>query len=154
MNKQHLFFFVILVTITYTLTAQNTMRGNWLTNIEEAKREAEATQKPILVYFTGSDWCGPCKMLKQDFFNTHEFEKRANKLVLLLVDMPRRKDIISKEQQEKNNHLVRKYNRQGSYPLLVALNDKGKLLGELSGYTFLRETERHFIFIDTILENY
>ena len=37
---------------------------NWLTDIEEAKEESAISNKPILIYFTGSDWCPPCKMLK------------------------------------------------------------------------------------------
>ena len=36
----------------------------------------------------------------------------------------------------------------------VSLNSKGNVIGEIGGYTFLRETDRHFAFIDSILENY
>ncbi|RAJ17162.1 thioredoxin family protein [Olleya aquimaris] len=127
---------------------------NWLTDLSEAKAESESSNKPILIYFTGSDWCAPCKMLKQDFFNTEKFEEKAEQFVLLMIDMPRRTDIITEEQKEKNKIVVSKYNASGGYPNLVALNDKLNIIGELSGYTFLRETDRHFAFIDSILENY
>ena len=127
---------------------------NWLTDINQAKKEASKQNKPILIYFTGSDWCSPCKMLKEDFFYTEKFEDKARSFVLLLVDMPRRKDIITEEQRAKNNTVVRKYNKQGSYPTLVALNGKGHVIGELSGYSFLRETDRHYAFVDSILENF
>ena len=127
---------------------------NWLTDLAEAKQESISSKKPILIYFTGSDWCAPCKMLKKDFFYTEAFEEKADQFVLLMIDMPRRTDIISKEQQEKNNNVVSKYNTSGGYPNLVALNDQLHIIGELSGYTFLRETDRHFAFIDAILENY
>ncbi|MBU2940551.1 thioredoxin family protein [Lacinutrix sp. C3R15] len=127
---------------------------NWLTDIEQAKSISSKEKKPILVYFTGSDWCSPCKMLKEDFFNTSKFEEKAKSMVLLMVDIPRRIDIISAEQKVKNEALVKKYNKKGGYPNLVALNEKGKIIGELSGYTFLRETDRHYAFIDSVLENY
>ncbi|WP_452229112.1 thioredoxin family protein [Lacinutrix sp. MEBiC02404] len=127
---------------------------NWLTDINQAKSISTKEKKPILVYFTGSDWCPPCKMLKQDFFNTPEFEEKAKNMVLLMVDMPRRIDIISPEQKEKNIALVHKYNKNGGYPNIVALNGKGSVIGELSGYTFLRETDRHDAFVDSVLENY
>jgi thioredoxin-related protein len=127
---------------------------NWLTDLAEAKQESISSKKPILIYFTGSDWCAPCKMLKKDFFYTEAFEEKADQFVLLMIDMPRRTDIISKEQQQKNNNVVSKYNTSGGYPNLVALNDQLHIIGELSGYTFLRETDRHFAFIDAILENY
>jgi len=102
----------------------------------------------------GSDWCGPCKALKKDFFNTEAFEKKAENFVLLMIDMPRRLDVITPEQKKKNTKVVAKYNQSGGYPNLVALNDKLNVIGELSGYTFLRETDRHFAFVDSIIENY
>ncbi len=127
---------------------------NWLTDLDEAKTKSSDTKKPILVYFTGSDWCAPCKMLKKDFFNSESFIDKSENFVLLMVDMPRRSDIISSEQKKKNEAVVSKFNSSGGYPNLVALNDKLHKIGELSGYTFLRETDRHFAFIDSILENY
>lgn len=125
---------------------------NWLTDFDEAKKEASSSKKPILIYFTGSDWCGPCKSLKKDFFNTDAFEKKSKNFVLLMIDMPRRLDIITAEQKKKNKVIVSKYNTKGSYPNLVALNKDLKVIGELSGYTFLRETDRHFAFVDAIIE--
>ncbi|MCP4052839.1 thioredoxin family protein [Mesoflavibacter sp. CH_XMU1422-2] len=127
---------------------------NWLTDLNEAKVEATSSKKPILVLFTGSDWCAPCKMLKEDFFDSDEFETKSKQFVLLMIDIPRRTDIITEEQRKKNFEVVRKYNKEGGYPNLVALDDNLKVIGELSGYTFLRETDRHFAFIDSILENY
>jgi len=125
---------------------------NWLTDFEQAKKESESSKKPILIYFTGSDWCGPCKMLKKDFFNTEAFETKAENFVLLMVDMPRRLDIITPDQKKKNKVLVKKYNQKGGYPNLVALNDNLNIIGELSGYTFLRETDRHFAFVDALIK--
>lgn len=152
--KQIVVLVVLLVSIFGFSQEEEISNLNWLTDLEEAKKISSKEHKPILVYFTGSDWCSPCKMLKQDFFSSAEFEKRAEKMVLLMVDMPRRVDIITPEQKQKNLALVRKYNSNGSYPNLVALNSKGYIMGELNGYTFLRETDRHFAFVDSILENY
>ena len=59
---------------------------NWLTDIDEAKKEAVAAKKPILLFFTGSDWCPPCKTLKKDFFNSEAFEKKSEQFVLVMVD--------------------------------------------------------------------
>lgn len=127
---------------------------NWLTDFEEAKKESSASAKPILIYFTGSDWCGPCKSLKKDFFNTDKFEEKSKNFVLLMVDMPRRIDIITPEQKQKNKVIVKKYNKSGSYPNIVALDKNLNIIGELSGYTFLRETDRHYAFVDTITGKY
>lgn len=152
--KKFILLFAIFISSVSFSQEEEISNLNWLTDFEFAKKVSEEKEKPILVYFTGSDWCAPCKMLKKDFFNTPEFEERAKNMVLLMVDMPRRIDIISKEQKEKNKLLVHMYNRKGGYPNLVALNSKGSIIGELSGYTYLRETDRHFAFVDSILENY
>ena len=137
-----------------SIAQEEVSKLDWLLDFNEALTQSEKEHKPILIYFTGSDWCAPCKMLKEDFFRTSEFEERSKKMVLLLVDIPRKVDVISKEQKEKNMKLVRIYNKKGGYPNLVALNSKGKVIGELGGYTFLRETDRHFAFVDSVIENY
>lgn len=155
MNKIVLLCVLLVSVLGFSQEDEDNMSHlNWFTDINEAKIQSAKEHKPILVYFTGSDWCSPCKMLKADFFSSTEFEIRADKMVLLLVDMPRRVDIITQEQRKKNIELVHKFNKSGSYPQLVALNSKGEKIGELGGYTFLRETDRHFAFVDSIIENY
>lgn len=150
--KQLIFIFSLV--FSSLLFSQEETNLSWLTDLSEAKAEAISSKKPILVLFTGSDWCAPCKMLKEDFFDSEAFKTKSKQFVLLMIDIPRRTDIITEEQRKKNFEVVRKYNKEGSYPNLVALDDNLKVIGELSGYTFLRETDRHFAFIDSILENY
>ncbi|MEJ6792945.1 MAG: thioredoxin family protein [Lacinutrix sp.] len=81
---------------------------NWLTDFDDAKKASSTLGKPILIYFTGSDWCPPCKMLKTDFFNSEAFELKSKNFVLLMVDMPRRLDIITEEQRNKNKKVIKK----------------------------------------------
>lgn len=152
MKKFVLFITLIASVFSYSQDVDSDL--NWLLDINEALEISKTENKPLLVYFTGSDWCAPCKMLKKDFFSNPKFKERSTNMVLLMVDMPRRVDIISKEQKEKNIKLVRKYNKSGGYPNLVALNSNGDIIGELGGYTFLRETDRHFAFVDSVIENY
>lgn len=155
--KKLIFALVLLLTFqSYSQDYIEEVEPNftWLTDIDEAKELSKNTKKPIVMYFTGSDWCGPCKMLKKDFFSSDKFEKMAKELVLVKVDIPRRIDIISKEQYAKNTALVHIFNKQNGYPNLVAINHDGNVLGSLSGYTFLRETERHFAFVESVIENY
>ncbi len=128
------------------------LKLNWLTDFDEAKQTSTKLDKPILVYFTGSDWCSPCKKLKADFFNTEKFATESQKFVLLMVDLPRRSDIITPEQKRKNMILVQDYNRRGSFPTLVGLTDKGKVLGDISGYSRSYGTNAHFAFLKKILK--
>jgi len=43
--------------------------SKWLTNYETALKKASKQKKNILMFFTGSDWCPPCQMLKKDLFD-------------------------------------------------------------------------------------
>ena len=134
------------------LSAQNQEdQLTWLTNLEEAKSLSKEQNKTILVYFTGSDWCSPCKMLKEDFFSTEEFKLASQDLILVMVDYPRRVDIISQEQLEYNKGLIDRYNKDGVFPKLLALNARGKERGMISGYSSLRDPSSYFAFIGKYL---
>lgn len=143
---------VVVFFGTCFTNAQVTTGLDWVTDFETAKLISGKQQKPILMYFTGSDWCPPCKLLKKDFFNSSEFQERADKVVLLMVDIPRRKDILTPEQLRANKELVVKYNNQGSFPLIVGLNNKGRVLDEISAYS--GKPGYHFQFVDKLIEKY
>jgi thioredoxin-related protein len=138
--------FLGLSAITYAQDNDNSLP--WYSNLEEARKVSKKSKKPILLYFTGSDWCAPCKLLKEDFFDTPEFRKKSEEFVLLLIDYPRRVDILTEEQFTYNKAVVAKYNKGRTFPKLMVLNSKGKKKDEISGYSPLRDTSNHFAFLD------
>jgi thioredoxin-related protein len=87
-------------------------------------------------------------LLKQDFFDSAEFRKKSEGFVLLLIDYPRRVDILTAEQFAYNKAVVAKYNKNRTFPKLMVLNGKGKKQDEISGYSPLRDTSNHFAFLD------
>ena len=93
-----LIVFLLLISAA-TMQAQ---QAKWYTDFDKAKKVAQRQGKPILMYFTGSDWCGPCKMLKKDLWETDKFIQQADDFVLLEIDIPFREDIITPEQKKKN----------------------------------------------------
>lgn len=115
----------------------------WLTDYEIALKKASKEKKNILVYFTGSDWCAPCKMLKKDLFETTEFQQISNDYVLLYIDIPMNKDLLSSKQLEHNKKLWAKMNSKGAVPLLKILNAKGQELDSYSGYSMNGEVRYH-----------
>lgn len=104
---------------------------NWNTNFEEVKAKATTENKNILLVFSGSDWCGPCMKLEKVVWKSPEFEDEAEKnWVIYKADFPKKKaNQLSAELTEINNKLAEKYNKSGSFPLVVLLDKKGKVIG-------------------------
>ena len=47
----------------------------WQDDYDKAVKKAKKQDKPILLFFTGSDWCGPCKMLVKIFLSLIDLQK-------------------------------------------------------------------------------
>ena len=121
-------------------------KSGWLTNYDQAQKEAQSKNRLLLMDFTGSDWCGWCIMLDKEVFSKPEFKEYANKnLVLLELDFPRTKK-MPPETTAQNERLLMKYGIQG-FPTVVVFDSSGKPLGAL-GYqaggpqAFIAELER------------
>ena len=104
---------------------------NWNANFEEAKVKAVKENKNILLVFSGSDWCGPCIKLEKVVWKSPEFKVEADKnWVIYRADFPnKRKNQLPPYLVESNNKLAEKYNKKGSFPLVLLLDPKGKVIG-------------------------
>lgn len=120
----------------------------WHTNYDKAIIKAKKNKKNVLVYFTGSDWCSPCKMLKKDLFETDAFKELSEDYILLYVDIPRNRDLLTPEQFDHNKKLLTKLNKKGVFPLFVALSPRGALLDEYSGYSMNGDVRYHIEFLN------
>lgn len=116
---------------------------DWLTNFEEALEVSKKENKNLLVYFTGSDWCAPCKKLKSDLFSTTEFQTLSKDYVLVYIDIPRNTELLSKGQLAHNKALLPKLNKKGVFPLMVIVDSKEKALDNISGYSMNGEISYH-----------
>ncbi len=134
---------LLVLLFPILLGAQSNEKIDWLTDYEKAVKKASKEDKYVLLYFTGSDWCPPCKSLKNDLFNSVEFEALADKYALLYIDIPRNKDLISEVQMKHNKELLSKYNKKGVFPMLQIINAKGRLIDEYSGYSMNGEIQYH-----------
>lgn len=62
----------------------------WHTDVKEAMAIGTKENKPLMLFFTGSDWCGWCIRLQKEVFLTPEFTKWAKeKVILVELDFPR-----------------------------------------------------------------
>jgi len=96
-------------------------KEGWLVDLDVAYAISTKEKKPILVNFTGSDWCGWCKKLDADVFSKPEFQDWAKKNVVLFeADFPRRKTIPQKNQQQ--NFALQNAMGVTGYPTIWVLN--------------------------------
>jgi len=83
------FKFLVLLFLFSASVAFAQSKG-WHNDAHKAVAESNKFKKPLLVFFTGSDWCGWCKKLQKEVFNTTEFKNWASENVVLLeLDFPR-----------------------------------------------------------------
>lgn len=105
----------------------------WTTDLEAAKTRAKAENKPIFLYFTGSDWCGWCIRMDKEILTKPEFLEYAKEnLVLVEVDFPRKpenKEKQSAELREQNTALDKQFKIAG-YPTVFIADADLKPLAE------------------------
>ena len=105
---------IVVITVfilgSFAVQAQELV---WQTNINKAMEISNKTKKPMLLFFTGSDWCGWCIRLQKEVLKTPEFAAWANKNVVLVeLDYPRRAP-QSEEIKKQNADLQTAFGIQG-----------------------------------------
>jgi thiol-disulfide isomerase/thioredoxin len=109
-----------------------------MTDLDAAKERSVKENKPLLIEFTGSTWCGPCRSLEAKVLSTPEFAAFSRKVVLVALDYP----VFTERTPEKvraNPALARlmaikeKYDVPG-FPTMFLYDPQGKELAKIVGY--------------------
>jgi len=120
-------FFVVLLSLVTTFS--NAQEVVWHTDVTKAVAESNKSKKPILLFFTGSDWCGWCIKLQKEVLTQPEFNKWAkDNVVLLELDFPR-KSQQSDDVKNQNFQIQQAFGVRG-YPTVwfaTAQNNNGKV---------------------------
>lgn len=113
----------------------------WDTDLKVSLEKSKVSKKNILLLFTGSDWCPPCKMLESKIFSSDKFKEYASKnLELLVIDFPRYKK-MSDEQSAYNESLSDKFKIDG-FPTMVFLDSNEN---ELTRFGYMGDDTEQFI---------
>lgn len=105
---------------------------SWTTNYQQALQQSRASDKPILLFFTGSDWCPYCVKLDREVFETAEFSRLAgDRFIFVMLDQPRRQT-QSAEYSASVNQLQQKYGITG-LPTVILIDSSERVIGQL-GY--------------------
>jgi len=112
--------FLTLALLAVSLAAsaqQDKAEPDWNTDLMAAVDEAISENKPLMLFFTGSDWCGWCKRLQAEVFYKPAFGKWADENVVLVeLDFPRRTP-QPEEVKQQNMNMQRMFGVRG-YPTI------------------------------------
>jgi len=118
---------VLILLMTFGSLLGNAQENEltWHTNIDKAMEISKKEKKPLMLFFTGSDWCGWCIRLQKEVFYKKEFVKWAkDNVVLVELDFPRKKQLEPTLQQQ-NYSLQSAFQVQG-YPTVWFVNSDTK----------------------------
>jgi thioredoxin-related protein len=97
----------------------------WSTDFEQAKKTALEKKLPILMDFSGSDWCLWCQRLDSEVFLQKAFKDYAkDNIVLFMADFPMRSKQAD-ELRAQNRKLQSNY-RVAGYPTVILVNAQGE----------------------------
>ncbi len=86
---------------------------------------------PVMLDFTGSDWCGWCKLMHRQVFSQEEWKAwAATNLVLVTIDFPSDESLVPEAYRDRNLKLQEQYGVQG-YPTYVLLTPAGEEFARL-----------------------
>ncbi|WP_281613214.1 thioredoxin family protein [Flammeovirga sp. SubArs3] len=142
--KKTIITLFLLLTVSITLFAQEkkeippiedpVTKEGWINDANIAFKSAKEENRPMIMDFTGSDWCGWCKKIDKEIFDTPEFKKwvKENDIILLELDFP--KSFKQSEQLRAQNYfLSQQYKIQGYPTILVVKDGKGIQMGYQKG---------------------
>jgi thiol:disulfide interchange protein len=108
-------------------------KNHWLTNFAEAQKTAQTTNHPILLDFTGSDWCPWCIKQDKEIYESDQFAAFASQnLILVKLDFPQSHP-QPPEEAKQNDALQKKYQVEG-FPTTIVLSPQGSVLGRFEGF--------------------
>ena len=140
MKKLILLLFTIVSFTSFSQHIENDWLNKEKPEMDKAIEISQKTNKPIMLFFTGSDWCGWCKVLVREVFNKPGFNKWSKKNVVLVeIDFPK-KTKLSSELTSQNSSLKNIFKPRG-YPTVYFVkpvkgddgNIQFKTLGQMSG---------------------
>lgn len=134
MKRVALFLSLLLISAVMSANAADNRSGRikWLTNVDEAIQLSNKTSKPIVLFFTGSDWCSWCIKLEDESLNTPEFaDAVSDKFIFVKLDFPINRQ-LAPEITAQNKRLQKQYSVNG-FPTIVIVDAQQHQLGT-TGY--------------------
>lgn len=127
-------FFSVLGVLSLASAVVCSASPVWETDWSKALEKAGKSGQPVLVDFTGSDWCPGCIYLRKNIFDTDAFAKYAgdNNFMLMELDFPRTEGKMPPEQLKFHEELMRRYGIS-VFPSVLLMEGNGAPYAKIVG---------------------
>lgn len=114
-------------------TGKSTPAG-WMDDFYAAQEIARKENKLIFTVFSGSDWCGWCKVYSEKVLSVPKFIRSVrDRYVLVYIDSPRDEKLLSEKCQEQNKMVKRMLGASGGVPHTIICTADAEKLASISG---------------------
>jgi FAD:protein FMN transferase len=121
---------IIALGIISFFTFCTSVSAQILVNEQQAFTRAKELNRPVLLIFSGSDWCIPCIRFRKEILADSSFLSYADSnLIILNADFPQKKK-LPPEIIIQNEKLAEKYNPEGLFPHLLLLSPQGDIISK------------------------
>nr|WP_299342640.1 thioredoxin family protein [Allomuricauda sp.] len=143
----------LLLTFIFIISCVSSQAQLWHNTFEEALANANSEDKPIVLVFSGSDWCGPCIRFKKKILESDDFKSFASEnYVMYNADFPRKKkNQLPLDRLNSNKSLAERYNPRGFFPLVVVLNGKESILGK-TGFDTKKSPQEYIALLNNFVK--
>lgn len=123
-------FFILFISFSsFLVEAQEEL--TWYTDMSVASDLSMKEHKPLMMFFTGSDWCGWCIRLQKEVFKKDKFIKWAKENVILVeLDFPKRTP--QEESIKKQNAQLQQMFQVRGYPTVWIVNPEKTADGKVN----------------------
>jgi len=141
----------LLQTLSQSNTAESSVGSQeqeeapttWFTSYDDAKAQAKKAKKKLLILFTDSEFCKPCRELKSNVLESDVFLDYAKeKLVLFKSDRALERKDAEGTLATQTRKLMKKYPHRG-VPWIFIARRSGSIIGQTGGY--LGESPEQYI---------
>ncbi len=124
-------FFAILFFLSFSLSFSLSAL-QWQTDYDKVVALSRQDEKPILLFFNGSDWSGEAMWMKREVLDTLAFEQKiAHRFLCMEIDFPEH-TALSEKKMAQNQELKKRFHVQET-PTLLLLDSQERVIAQI-GY--------------------